>query len=325
MSRISLSWMGALAALACLPACSSWFVSEEASSLTSTRRFVLDYTVQLPPEVNDQLGAVRVWVPVPVSDGAQTIDVLDSPEGARWSAADPHGNRFCSVIWNGGARALTWSYQVERREDNGNSSGGDRVTTDNDAFLLYLDPDVMVPARGPAVEQAFDLAESYGRAEFPTAFYRSIVDQMEYTTAGDVGYGSSDFAAAEGKGNGADYASYFIGGMRYQQFAARFQVGFLLPPVRGEGELVDPHAWAHWYRPGFGWQPADPAATDLDAGRDEYYFGKLSTNRVAMSCGRDLMLDPAQQGVPLNFFVAAYAEQDGREVRVETRVSYFDL
>ena len=317
--------MGALAALACLPACSSWFVSEETSSLTSTRRFVLDYTVELPAELNDQLGPVRVWVPVPVSDGVQTIDVLSSPEGARWSAADSHGNRFCSVVWNGGPRELTWSYRVVRREDTGNSSGGDRVTTDNDAFLLYLDPDVMVPARGPAVELAFDLAETHDRADFPTAFYRSIVDQMEYSTEGDVGYGSSDFAAVEGEGDGADYASYFIGGMRYQQFAARFQVGFLLPAKRGQGELVDPHAWAHWYRPGHGWQPVDPAAADMDPDRDAYYFGKLSTNRVTMSAGRDLNLEPRQQGVPLNFFVAAYAEQDGREVRVETRAQFFDL
>ncbi|MAW59516.1 MAG: hypothetical protein CMJ94_01630 [Planctomycetes bacterium] len=326
MARLSLPSSLALAAVAFLPACSSWFVSEDVASLSSTRRFVLDYQVVIPPEVNDQLGPVRIWVPVPVSDGVQTIDVLEAPEGVRWSGPDIHGNRFASLVWMGGERELVWSYRVERRQDGGDSAGAERDLGEREAFLHYLDPDVMVPSRGPAVELAFELAEQVERADFPGALFRSIVDQMEYTTEGDVGYGSSDFAAVESVGDAADYAAYFIGGMRYQQYAARFQVGFLLPIERGWGQLSDPHAWAHWYRPDYGWQAVDPGAADLDPDRGAaYYFGTLGSNRVSLSCGRDLVLDPPQQGAPLNFFVAAYGEQDGREVRLETQASYYDL
>ena len=172
---------------------------------------------------------------------------------------------------------------------------------------------------------AFEIAENVERSDFPTALYRHIVDQMEYSTDSDVGYGSSDYSAAEGRGDATDYASFFVGGMRYQQFAARFQVGFLLPFEHGSGELEVPHAWAHWYRPEHGWIPVDPGAADLDPDRDEYYFGQVGSNRISMSCGRDLALDPIQIGSKLNFFVTAYAEQDGREVRLKTKAGYTDL
>lgn len=308
-----------------LAACTSLFSSDEYDSLSSERRFLFDYTVEIPAQVNPQLGAVRVWVPVPVSDGVQTVDVLASPEGARWSAPDVHGNRFCSVLWTGGERNLRWSYRIARSEDDGDSNGADRVIDEAEAFMLYLDPDVMVPSRGPASEVAFELAEEFERSDFPTALYRHIVDQTELSSGKDVGFGSSDLAAAEGRGDATDYASFFVGAMRYKQFAARFQVGFLLPLERGSGELELPHAWAHWYRPGHGWVPVDSAAADMDPERDAYYYGQLGSNRVSMSCGRDLELSPVQVGSKLNFFVVAYAEQDGREVRLQTKAGFTDL
>jgi transglutaminase-like putative cysteine protease len=315
----------AASAVFCLAACTSLFSSDEYASLSSERRFLFDYTVEIPARVNPQLGAVRVWVPVPVSDGVQTVDVLTTPEGARWSAADEHGNRFCSVLWTGGERTLRWSYRIDRVEDDGDSNGADRVIDQAEAFMLYLDPDVMVPSRGPASEVAFEIAETIERSDFPTALYRHIVDKTEFSTDRNVGFGSSDYPAAEGLGDATDYASFFVGGMRYKQFAARFQIGFLLPFEHGSGELELPHAWAHWYRPGHGWMPVDPAAADLDPDRDTYYFGQLGSNRVSLSCGRDLSLDPVQIGSKLNFFVAAYAEQDGREVRLQTKAGYADL
>ena len=42
--------------------------------------------------------------------------------------------------------------------------------------------------------------------------------------------------------------------------------------------------------------------------------------------GRDLVLNPPQQGEPLNYFVFPYAEIDGKpQAGIETMVSYRDL
>lgn len=317
--------LGAFSALGA--SCSLWQTeSEPEHSITSARRFVLDYEVTLPPEVNPQLGPVQLWVPVPVSDQAQTVDVLASPEGVRWSAADAHGNRFCSLRWTGSeGRTLRWRYRIERREDSLRAGAGERDLTESEVFLNYLDPDSMVPSRGPAVEIAFEMAESTERADFPAAWYQHLLDRIDFSLEQGSGFGSSDYPIVEEFGDSTDFASAFIGGMRYQEFPARFQVGFLLPTTGNSGELVDPHAWAHWYRPERGWFPVDLAAADQDPERERYYFGKLGSNRVAMSSGRDLVLEPAQEGTGLNFFVAGYAEQDGREVRLDTRVRYYDL
>ena len=34
-----------------------------------------------------------------------------------------------------------------------------------------------------------------------------------------------------------------------------------------------------------------------------YYFGNLSENRVQFTIGRDITLEPAQDGDPLNYFI----------------------
>ena len=38
---------------------------------------------------------------------------------------------------------------------------------------------------------------------------------------------------------------------------------------------------------------------------------------VGLTFGRDLILEPAQQGPPLNYFVFPYAEADGKAVEMD--------
>jgi hypothetical protein len=40
-------------------------------------------------------------------------------------------------------------------------------------------------------------------------------------------------------------------------------------------------------------------------------FGRLPSDRVAFTIGRDLVLESRQAGQPLNFLVYPYAEADG--------------
>jgi len=46
---------------------------------------------------------------------------------------------------------------------------------------------------------------------------------------------------------------------------------------------------------------------------------------VTLSTGRDLVLEPKQQGEPLNYFLNPYAEADGKSVKTEKTWSYRDL
>jgi hypothetical protein len=44
------------------------------------------------------------------------------------------------------------------------------------------------------------------------------------------------------------------------------------------------------------------------------FFGKLPNDRIVFTVGRDLVLNPAQHGGPLNYFIYPYAEVAGQPV-----------
>jgi len=76
--------------------------------------------------------------------------------------------------------------------------------------------------------------------------------------------------------------------------------------------------------PGYGWVPVDPSdvrkamlekkTSSLKDIKDlvEYFFGAIEENRIAYQTGRDLVLNPAQKGEKMNYFMYPYAEADGK-------------
>jgi hypothetical protein len=77
--------------------------------------------------------------------------------------------------------------------------------------------------------------------------------------------------------------------------------------------------------PGKSWVPVDCSEGDHFAERREFFFGGHTSNRVTLSTGRDIMLEPRQAGEPLNYFLNPYAEADGKPVRTEKTWSFADL
>jgi hypothetical protein len=53
------------------------------------------------------------------------------------------------------------------------------------------------------------------------------------------------------------------------------------------------------------------------------YYGKIPSDRIEFTAGRDLTLTPAQEGEPINYFIYPYVEIDGERVEdVPTRFSF---
>ena len=46
--------------------------------------------------------------------------------------------------------------------------------------------------------------------------------------------------------------------------------------------------------------------------KEDYFFGTCCENRIEMSEGRDIALNPEQKGKDLNYFIYPYVEIDGR-------------
>ena len=130
-------------------------------------------------------------------------------------------------------------------------------------------------------------------------------------------------------GHCTDLNSCFVALCRANGIAAREMFGIRLNDTSSDGQ----HCWAEFYLPGEGWTFADPGdvlkqarsvAADrskeaIEAARkDQSVLDKkkalwcgVDNNRIVLSRGRDLVLEPAQKGDVRNTFGYPYAEVDG--------------
>jgi hypothetical protein len=309
------------------PSCNFVLGSEEHVAMASARTFEFSFEVSVPAEVSENPEPISIWVPVPVSDHAQHVELLQAPDGVRWSTPDMHGNRFAHLQWELGMPAMmTFTWRVHRMQDFGDPDFGDRFLEEERIMQHYLDADLGVPIRGEAAEIAAEVGAAAEPIDLPRALYDRVLADMRFDTSGSgPGHGSTDWAISEGYGDSTDYQAFFISTTRASMIPARFQVGFLLPLERGSGQVEALHSWSHIYMQGTGWFPVDLALADLDPVRADYFYGHLTTNRIAMSCGRDIQLQPVQSGGGLSFIHQPYAEQGGLDVPLQIRTLFQDL
>ena len=79
------------------------------------------------------------------------------------------------------------------------------------------------------------------------------------------------------------------------------------------------HCWAYVWIEGQGWMPVDISEADKHPEKTDFFFGTLDADRVTMTGGRDLELEPAPAEGTLNFFIYPYAEVDGKKLDKVTR------
>ncbi len=178
---------------------------------------------------------------------------------------------------------------------------------------LALQPDRLVPVTG-LIKQIADREADTEQGEIAKAYAlcNYVFHTMRYDKSG-VGWGRGDalWACDAHHGNCTDFHSLFIALARSERIPARFAIGFPLPPGVSRGTIPGYHCWAEFYVRHVGWTPVDISEAWLTPSRHDFYFGSLDANRVRFSLGRDLTLNPKQQGPPVNFFVYPYVEIDG--------------
>jgi transglutaminase-like putative cysteine protease len=281
---------------------------------TTTARYELDYRVKLA-DVAPAGSRVALWVPYPAENAAQALRRVKVESPWPWSlhTEEKLGNRMIYTEGSAGVgvRDFMMTIEVDRSPYHGVSADRDRlVGALNPA--LYEGADHLIPLSGVIKEIADKEGEGHAsKKEKMRAFYDYVYRTMTYDKNG-TGWGRGDavWACANKRGNCTDFHSLLIGMLRSQGIPARFLIGFPIPDAN-EGEIGGYHCWAEIYDETNGWLPVDASEAKKKWLKDAY-FGALPNDRIEFSVGRDLRLDPPQEGEPRNYFIHPYAEIDGK-------------
>ena len=260
---------------------------------------------------------IQVWLPLAHSDRYQDVRVIathgDLP--LKQMRESEYGN---PMLFASAKRAekteykFSIDYDVVRRE---HLPDGPKEMAGKKELARFEQPDKLVPVTGlPADLAAKTVDAKAPRVEQAHAIYEYVFNNMRYDKSG-TGWGRGDtlFACDAKRGNCTDFHSLFISMARSQKIPARFEIGFPLPADKHSGEIAGYHCWASFYDPARGWIPVDISEAWKHPDKREYFFGAHDDNRVQLTIGRDITLNPKQRGDQRNYFVYPYVEVDGKE------------
>ncbi len=305
-------------------------VNPEYQRSGGTRRFSIEYTGKVS-DVPVGTKKLRVWMPAPQSTTVQQIEQLELVPKARLASETKYGNQIAywdlekppsSVELRMKFVCTRWEIRadLERLKADGKESGESFAVFRHADRLVIVDDEIRKLAREIT-------AGKTATVEKARAIYDYVLSKMTYDkNHTGWGLGSTRHACDVGKGNCTDFHALFNSLCRAEGIASGFEIGLYLPYERKKAEpLGGYHCWAFFRVPGRTWVPVDCSEGSRFAERREYFFGNHTANRVTLSTGRDIVLEPKQQGEPLNYFLNPYAEADGESVKTEKTWSYRDL
>jgi transglutaminase-like putative cysteine protease len=264
---------------------------------------------------------IRIWIPAAQSDPYQDVRIV-SAKGDLTLKKTLETKNDNEIYYAEAATAqpelhFDIEYDVVRRERVALAAAPHPVAASLSSKERQedLQPDALVPITGLPAELAVKVTQGKTQPlDKARAIYDYVFTTMRYDKTGE-GWGRGDvlYACDAKKGNCTDFHSLFIAMARSQGIPARFEIGFPLPPDKHSAEIAGYHCWADFYIDGKGWIPVDISEAWKHQEKRDYFFGSHDVNRVQFSMGRDLRLNPPQDGKPRNYFVYPYVEVDGQE------------
>jgi transglutaminase-like putative cysteine protease len=295
-----------------------------ASELPKSRNLRLNFQCEVPalPEGGKR---VDVWIPVPPSNERQTIKLLNEGEltAGRFTTEKTFGNRLYYLRVDAVDRArptkieMVYDCQVhEATVDAAKQLVSSSPEVPAAELAPYLAETTMIPIKGRITELARAIKLPPGEPlRAGRAIYDHLVDTMKYNyLAAGAGKGNAVWACDSKTGDCTDFHSVFIGVCRWRGIPADHVFGLPLPPEKPEGEAKHCHCWAQFWVKDVGWIPIDASRANKYPQDREYYFGTLGSTWVTLAHGRDVVLEPPQQGPPLNMLHGPVAEINGKLV-----------
>jgi hypothetical protein len=287
--------------------------------LTGEDEFEFVYRTTLP-EMNDK---ARMWIPLPSTDAFQTVELksIVAPGERRVLKEPKHGNKvlFLTLAPEDSGKTIEIRSQIRRLEKPVYAGS-------TAAIEQYLDPERLVPANETFRTIAEEVvAGQQGNLRRARSLYDHVIERMRYAKFGP-GWGKGDavFACDAGNGNCTDFHSYFIALARAVNIPARFAIGAAIPSARNEGGIDGYHCWAEFHSDGR-WWPVDISEGDKCSSLSTYFFGHHPANRVELSRGRDLVVEPGPASGPINFLAYPVLEIAGKTAKAKVEFSFSRL
>ena len=276
---------------------------------------------------------IRLWVPLPHDSEYQTVDGIEYDAGNTSSviSGDDWGNQMLYVEWDENAepadRVVSIYFDVKREEVLRPELKEEDTEALPEEVKKYLEPSKNLPLNDQVKAKAMEVTEGKTTdLEKARAIYDWVIANMNRNE--DVkGCGEGDVCAlldTTMSGKCTDINSMFVALCRASGIPAREHFGIR---INAEDITKNQHCWAEFYLKGTGWVSADPADVlkavlknnwtkeqEETKEKQEYYWGNLDAERIILSDGRDLKLNPAQAGEVLNDFGYPYAEIDGQKL-----------
>ena len=276
---------------------------------------------------------VRLWIPLPHDSEYQTVDgiVYDAGSASSVISGDDWGNQMLYVEWDENAepadRVVTIHFDVKREEVLHPEIKEDESEVLSEEIKKNLEPSKNLPLNDQVKAKAMEVTEGKSTdLEKARAIYDWVIANMNRNEE-VKGCGEGDVCAlldTTMSGKCTDINSMFVALCRASGIPAREHFGIR---INAEDITKNQHCWAEFYVKGTGWVSADPADVlkavlknnwskeqEETKEKQEYYWGNLDAERIILSDGRDLKLNPAQAGEVLNDFGYPYAEVDGQKL-----------
>ncbi len=303
------------------------------SSAQDSRHFTFHYGFTVKNVSQNQ--KVRIWFPMAHSDAFQEVKIISA--SGDLPLKKTRESRFGNEAFYAEASKAKKDefhfevfYDVVRHERltlGLNTPHLEPVELSPKDRKEYLAPDALVPTTVlPADLAAKVVAGKSTQLQKARAIYDYVFENMRYDKTG-TGWGRGDvlYACDAKKGNCTDFHSLFIAMARSQGIPSRFEIGFPLPPDKHSSDIAGYHCWAEFFEPDHGWVPIDISEAWKHPEKKDYFFGAHDDNRFQFTIGRDLELNPKQDGKPLNYFVYPYVEIDGKQYEnISTSFSFAD-
>lgn len=281
--------------------------------------------------------AVDLWIPYPVSDAHQQITdvrIEGNAENAQVTTDRTFSTPMLHARWDAGQaeRSLVFSFKVERadrRLADLDELSDSSAPCHPDEYDFWLRPTRNGPTDGAVAELAAEITK--GKTGV-LAKARAIYDwtcENTFRNPDTRGCGEGDVCRLLENPGGkcTDIHSVFVSLARAAGVPAREVFGIRQGREDGQEITTWQHCWAEFYLPGTGWvavdpgdvrkmmlkrglTPEDPVPADLRAA----YWGGVEPYRVRLGIGRDLTLNPPQQGEPVNYLMYPFAQVGGKTV-----------